>query len=63
MLDLSAVWTVNPHVQLRIGCGNVFDKDPPFISLDVTGQGGELNTFPTYDILGRSLFVALRATL
>ena len=61
-LDLSAIWNVNRHVQLRLAVDNVFDKDPPFVPAEVSGQTGGLNTFPTYDILGRRIFMALRAT-
>jgi outer membrane receptor protein involved in Fe transport len=62
-LDLTAVWSVGPRLQVRVGCNNVFDKDPPFLPLEISGRGGNLNTFPTYDILGRNIFIALRATL
>jgi outer membrane receptor for ferrienterochelin and colicin len=62
-LDLSAIWSVSPHVEIRLGLSNALDKDPPFVPLEVTGRGGDLNTFPVYDVLGRSIFMALRATL
>jgi outer membrane receptor for ferrienterochelin and colicin len=62
-VDLTAVWAISRHVQLRLGCNNLFDKDPPFIPLEVSGRGGGLNTFPTYDLLGRNLFIALHASL
>ncbi|HEY0801586.1 MAG TPA: TonB-dependent receptor, partial [Steroidobacteraceae bacterium] len=61
-LDLSAIWTVTSRVQLRAGINNVFDKDPPFLPVEISGQAGGLNTFPTYDVLGRDIFVAFRAT-
>jgi len=62
-LDVSAILTVTSRVQLRAGINNVFDKDPPFLPWgDISGQAGGLNTFPTYDILGREIFVAFRAT-
>ena len=61
-LDLSAVWAVTPYLQVRFGVSNVFDKDPPFVPLEISGRSGGLNTFPVYDILGRNMFVALRAT-
>jgi outer membrane receptor protein involved in Fe transport len=48
-------------VQLRVGCNNLFDKDPPFVPLEVTGRGGNLNTFANYDILGRNIFINVRA--
>lgn len=62
--DLSAIWTVTPHVQVRAGVNNVFDKDPPFIAQgDISGvSSGVINTFPIYDVVGRSIFMVLRAT-
>jgi outer membrane receptor protein involved in Fe transport len=62
--DLSAVWEMAEHVQLRAGVNNVLDKDPPFLPAgDVVSRvsSSGLNTYPTYDILGREFFVALRA--
>ena len=57
-----AIWAVTPHVQLHAGVNNLFDKDPPFIPLEVSYQAGGLNTFPTYDILGREIIIGIRAT-
>ena len=62
-LDLAAIWAVNRHVQIRVGASNVFDKDPPFLPLEVSVHAGALNTFPTYDILGRNIFMAVSAAL
>jgi outer membrane receptor protein involved in Fe transport len=62
-LDLSAIWDVTRHVQVRVGANNVFDKDPPFVPLDISVHAGALNTFPTYDILGRNIFMSLSAAL
>jgi iron complex outermembrane recepter protein len=62
-LDLSAIWGVTRWMELRAGVSNVFDKDPPFLpSGDISGTAGGLNTFPVYDLLGREIFVAFRAT-
>jgi iron complex outermembrane recepter protein len=61
-VDLSAVWAVTRQVQVRAGVSNVFDKDPPFVPLEISGQSGTINTFQTYDLLGRNIFVALHAT-
>jgi outer membrane receptor protein involved in Fe transport len=61
-LDVAAIWSVSPHVQLHAGVNNLFDKDPPFIPLEVSYQAGGLNTFPTYDILGREIIIGIRAT-
>ncbi|MBS0422016.1 MAG: TonB-dependent receptor [Proteobacteria bacterium] len=62
-LDLAALWSLSRHVEVRAGISNVFDKDPPFVPLEVTGRGGDLNTFPIYDILGRNIFLGLRVAL
>ena len=60
-LDLSAIWRVARGIEVRAGINNVFDKDPPFLPGEVSGAAGGLNTFPTYDLLGREIFVAFRA--
>jgi outer membrane receptor for ferrienterochelin and colicin len=60
-LDLAAHWGVTGHVQLRAGVNNLFDKDPPFLPAGDIGAR-TLNTFSTYDIVGREVYVALRAT-
>jgi iron complex outermembrane recepter protein len=61
-LDLSGIWDVSRNVQVRVAVNNVFDKDPPFVPQEVSAAAGGLNTFPAYDILGRNIFVGLRAT-
>jgi iron complex outermembrane recepter protein len=63
-LDLSAIWAVTPHVQIHGGVNNLLDKDPPFLpNADISGTtSGTINTFPTYDVVGRNIFVAVRAT-
>ena len=61
-LDLATNWDLTGHVQLRAGVNNAFDKDPPFIPSSDIYQVGGLNTFTTYDIVGREVFLALRAT-
>ena len=63
-LDLTALWAVTRQVQVRAGVSNLFDKDPPFLpSFDISGAAGTLNTFPPYDVAGRRIFLAVRATL
>jgi outer membrane receptor for ferrienterochelin and colicin len=64
-LDLSAIWAVTQHVQVRAGVNNVFDKDPPFLPAgDVVSRASSsvLNTYSTYDVLGREIFIALHGT-
>lgn len=61
-LDLSAIWKITPNIQLRAGANNIFDKDPPFVpSGDITGTSGQINSYQTYDLLGRELFAAFTA--
>jgi len=62
-LDLSAIWAVTPHVQFRAGVNNLLDKDPPFLpNTDIsTATSGTINTFPVYDVVGRDIFLAVRA--
>jgi outer membrane receptor protein involved in Fe transport len=57
-LDLSALWRLSDAVSLRAGVNNVLDKDPPLIRNGVAGTG-QPNTFQTYDLLGRQIFVGL----
>jgi outer membrane receptor protein involved in Fe transport len=59
-LDLAAVWPVIPAIELRAGINNLFDKDPPVLGSEITGTGSA-NTYPTYDELGREIFVAFKA--
>jgi len=60
-LDLSGIWDVYKGIQLRAGVNNVFDKDPPVVTQDIVPSGSP-NAYPTYDTLGRQLFVAFTAT-
>jgi iron complex outermembrane recepter protein len=60
-LDLSGVWVMSRSVQVRVAVNNVLDKDPPLVPQEVSGSAGGLNTFPTYDVLGRNISVALHA--
>jgi iron complex outermembrane recepter protein len=59
-LDLAAVWTVLPKVELRASVNNLSDRDPPLVSSLITGTGAP-NTYPTYDLLGRVFSIALTA--
>ncbi|MFI4973506.1 MAG: TonB-dependent receptor plug domain-containing protein [Caulobacterales bacterium] len=59
-LDLAAEWRVNSLLTIRAGANNILDQDPPLISQGLTGTG-EPNTYPTYDLLGRQVFVAATA--
>jgi outer membrane receptor protein involved in Fe transport len=62
--DLTAAIKVADKVQLRLGCNNLFDKDPPIVgSTDIAAPPvGNGNTFPGYyDSLGRFMFAELTA--
>jgi iron complex outermembrane receptor protein len=59
-LDLEATWNINTKVQVRAGANNVLDKDPPLIDSGLVA-GGAANTYSTYDMFGRQLFVAFTA--
>ncbi|HXC08735.1 MAG TPA: TonB-dependent receptor [Steroidobacteraceae bacterium] len=59
-LDLEATWNVNGILQVRAGANNLLDKDPPLINTDIVA-GGAANTYSTYDLFGRQLFLAFTA--
>ena len=59
-LDLEATWYVNGVLQLRAGANNLLDKDPPLVNTDIVA-GGAANTYSTYDLFGRQLFLAFTA--
>ena len=59
-LDLEATWNINKILQIRAGANNVLDKDPPLVNTDIVA-GGAANTYSTYDLFGRQLFLAFTA--
>ncbi len=59
-LDLEATWNVKGIVQIRAGANNLLDKDPPLVNTDIVA-GGAPNTYSTYDLFGRQLFLAFTA--
>jgi outer membrane receptor protein involved in Fe transport len=64
--DLTATWKVKDGIVLRVGCNNLFDRDPPIVDSEFFGVSsppfGNGNTFPgVYDSLGRNIFVGLTA--
>lgn len=58
--DLSASWPIWKDIEVRGGVNNIFDKDPPILDAGIAGVG-TANTYPTYDELGRQIFVAFTA--
>ncbi len=59
-LDLTAVYHVVKGVDIRAGVNNLFDKDPPLLTSDITDESAN-NTFGAYDTLGRQVFIAFTA--
>jgi outer membrane receptor protein involved in Fe transport len=58
--DLAGTWNATEDIQLRLGINNVLDKDPPLGTVEVVG-GGAANTYSTYDIMGRQVFMSVTA--
>ena len=59
-LDLSAAWRVNTILTVRAGVNNLLDQDPPLMDQNIAGTGAP-NGYPTYDLLGRQLFLSATA--
>jgi iron complex outermembrane recepter protein len=57
-VDMSVGWSVNPHLELRGGISNLFDRQP----VEIAGTPG-LTQAGTYDIVGRSFFVSVKSRL
>ena len=56
--DLDASWVVRPGLTIRAGVSNLFDKNPPSVPFMSAG------TDPyTYDLIGRTVFISLKAKL
>jgi outer membrane receptor protein involved in Fe transport len=56
-LDLSGAWRINQTFTVRAGINNILDQDPPLVSQPIAGSGAP-NTYPSYDLLGRQLFIS-----
>ena len=59
-IDLSGTWDIDERFQVRGGINNLFDQDPPLVNNRIS-QTGSPNSYPTYDLLGRRLFVGVTA--
>jgi len=59
-LDLAVAWNVYRGIQIRGGVNNLLDKDPPVVTSEITA-GGAANTYETYDLLGRQVYLAVTA--
>ncbi|HZF31247.1 MAG TPA: TonB-dependent receptor [Gammaproteobacteria bacterium] len=60
-LDLAATYEIN-KIELRAGINNITDKAPPFLASEIVG-GGSPNTYSTYDMFGRQIFLAVNVKL
>lgn len=58
--DLAGTWNATDDIQVRLGINNILDKDPPLGTVEVVG-GGAANTYSTYDMMGRQVFMSLTA--
>jgi len=58
-IDLTAEYRVYKGISVRAGVTNLFDKDPPILPQNEISPA--FNSYPTYDILGRQLFMAFNA--
>jgi iron complex outermembrane recepter protein len=59
-LDLSAQWVINDMFAVRGGINNILDQDPPLVNNRIS-QTGSPNSYPSYDLLGRRMFVGVTA--
>lgn len=59
-IDVSSVWNINDTFTVRAGINNLFDQDPPLVNSLIAGTGLP-NTYPSYDLLGRRMFVGFTA--
>ncbi len=60
--DLSAVYHVLRNLDVRAGAMNLFDKSPPVLAdYEITTNAGAGNTFGTYDVLGRQVYMSFTA--
>jgi iron complex outermembrane receptor protein len=59
-LDLTASVHVLDNLEFRAGVTNLFDKDPPLLSTEIS-DGAQSNSYSAYDVVGRQLFVAVTA--
>ncbi|MEI9890869.1 MAG: hypothetical protein WDN45_10105 [Caulobacteraceae bacterium] len=57
---MAVAWTIRPQLTIRAGVNNILDTDPPLIENSIVG-GANPNSYPTYDLLGRHLFLSLSA--
>ena len=59
-IDLSVQWTPRERITIRSGIQNVFDQDPPLVASALPGTGLP-NSYSSYDLTGRRLFIGFTA--
>jgi outer membrane receptor protein involved in Fe transport len=59
--DLTATWHATKFLDVRAGVDNLFDRQPPVLTNPSLQGGGQANTFATYDVLGRQMYIAFTA--
>jgi iron complex outermembrane recepter protein len=62
-IDLTASWHAAKWLDLRAGVNNLFDRQPPILTNPSLQGGGQANTFATYDVLGRQIYIAFTAKM
>ena len=63
-LDLNVQYPLTKNIGLSLGINNLFDKDPPIVSTNVTTAAGFANgnTYPqVYDSMGRFIYMNVTA--
>ena len=64
LFNLSANYALTDSVQIRAGVDNLFDRDPPLISVDTVLSAGQLagGTYDAaqYDVLGRRFYIGVK---
>lgn len=61
-IDLSFIYDIDRKIAIRAGINNLLDKDPPLVNSLISGTGTP-NAYPTYDLLGRTVFIGLQLKL
>jgi len=62
-IDLSTTWHATKFLELRAGVNNLFDRQPPVLTNPSIQGAGQANTFATYDVLGRQIYLAFTAKM
>lgn len=60
--DIAATYNLLDNVEIRGGINNLLDKDPPLVSSEII-SGGAANTYESYDLFGREIFIGFTVKL